>query len=93
MLPLATAAACFGPGFAPGLAPFFLLIPLFWLIVLVLVVTLVARRWRHGWEGGSAPWSAGSPSRRAEAVLAERFARGEIDEAEYHARLDALRAG
>jgi putative membrane protein len=29
----------------------------------------------------------------AEQVLAERFARGEIDEHEYHQRLDALRGG
>jgi putative membrane protein len=28
---------------------------------------------------------------RARAVLAERFARGEIDEDEYHARMAALR--
>lgn len=93
MLPLATAVPCVGPGF--GFAPFFLLIPLFWLIVIVLVVTLVGRRWRRGWDG-SAPWSAGSwrgGRPRAEEVLAERYARGEIDEAEYHARLDVLRAG
>jgi putative membrane protein len=29
----------------------------------------------------------------AEQILAERFARGEIDEHEYHQRLDALRGG
>lgn len=98
MLPLATAtAAVCGPAFAGGFAPFapfFLLVPLFWLIVIVLIVTLVGRRWRRGWDGGSAPWSAahGSATSRAESLLAERFARGEIDETEYHARLDALRA-
>ena len=34
---------------------------------------------------------APQPGVRAEDVLAERFARGEIDEAEYRARLDVLR--
>lgn len=39
--------------------------------------------------------SSGSPRESAvdpERVLAERFARGEIDEDEYHRRLDALRS-
>ena len=90
---LPTAVAC-GPAFAGGFAPFFLLVPLFWLVVLVLVATLVGRRFRRGWQGGSAPWGAasGSTTSRAESLLAERFARGEIDETEYHARLDALRS-
>jgi len=73
----------------PGFAPFFLLIPLFWLIVIVLVVTLVGRRWRSGWGGRGPGWGGTRP---AEALLAERFARGDIDETEYVARLDALRA-
>jgi putative membrane protein len=72
----------------PGFAPFFLLIPLFWLIVIVLIVTLVGRRWRRGWDGG-APWSG---ARQAETVLSERYARGDIDEVEYRARLEVLRA-
>ena len=43
----------------------------------------------YGWYGGPGhPGAAGS----AEAVLAERFARGEVDEAEYRARLEVLRA-
>jgi putative membrane protein len=33
-----------------------------------------------------------SHSRRAEEILAERFARGEIDEDEYRRRVDLLRA-
>ena len=58
---------------------------------------------QQGW--GQAPqqgWAPPPPSTppgqhaphapvRAEDVLAERFARGEIDEAEYRARLDVLR--
>jgi putative membrane protein len=87
MLPLATAVAC-GPAFAGGFAPFFLLVPLFWLIVIVLVVALLGRRWRRGWDGG-APWSG---ARQAETVLSERYARGDIDETEYRARLEVLRA-
>ncbi len=54
------------------------------LLVLVAIVVLVAvfvtRWWRKG------------PSRRGEGVLAERFARGEIDEGEYRERLTVLRS-
>jgi putative membrane protein len=87
-LPLVTAVTCAAPGFVPGFAPFFLLIPLFWLIVIVLVVTLVGRRMRRGWDGAGPSWSA---ARQAETVLAERYARGDIDEVEYRARLEVLR--
>jgi putative membrane protein len=38
---------------------------------------------RHGEDG--------SPTASAEQILAERYARGEIDAAEYHQRLDRLR--
>ena len=47
---------------------------------------------RHGWgPGGWGPggWGDGG----AERVLGERFARGEVDEQEYRARLEVLRAG
>ena len=60
---------------------------LLFLIVVVLLVWLVARQ-------GQAPApSGGTPARRREAeeILAERFARGEIDEPEYRSRLEALR--
>jgi len=40
----------------------------------------------------SRPSGPGPTERSAEAVLAERFATGEIDEAEYRSRLEALRA-
>jgi putative membrane protein len=94
MLPLATlpapaALTCAVPGFAPFFAPLFLLIPLFWLIVIVLVVTLVGRRMRRGWDGAGPSWGA---AHQAETVLSERYARGDIDEVEYRARLEVLRA-
>jgi putative membrane protein len=89
MLPLLTLPAAAVACAAPGFAPFFLLIPLFWLIVLVLVVTLVGRRMRRGWDGAGPAWGAGH---QAETVLSERYARGDIDEVEYRARLEVLRA-
>jgi putative membrane protein len=79
----------------PGHAGFgwFPLIPLlffgFWFLVL-----FVVRPWawrRRGWGGGYGPHSGWSPSGSAEAVLAERYARGEVTEEEYRARLEVLR--
>ena len=85
MLPLlASAVAMYGP--YPGFSPLFLLIPLFWLLVILLVVGLVGRRWRRTGGPGWGPAASG------ESVLAERFARGDIDEVEYRARLEVLRA-
>jgi putative membrane protein len=89
-------------GFGPGPWLFFL-VPLFFFLVLGLIFALVGRaRWRRfgpggpgyggpgwggqGWQGGAAG------SRSAEATLAERFAQGDIDEVEYRARLEVLRA-
>ncbi len=78
-----------GPDFA---WPFFILIPIFWILVIGLIVTLVVslnrRRWRE--VGGSRFGSA--PTAGAEATLAERFAQGDIDEVDYRARLEVLRA-
>ena len=61
--------------------PWFPLIPLLFVALWSGLVLLVVRgRWcRRG------AWPAG------ESVLGERFARGEIDEAEYRARLAVLR--
>ena len=87
-LPAPAALACTIPGFAPFFSPFFLLFPLFWLIVIVLIVALVGRRMRRGWDGAGPAWSG---ARQAETVLAERYARGDIDEVEYRARLEVLR--
>ena len=54
------------------------------LVLIALVITAVILVVRHF---GSRPQTA----RSAENLLAERFARGEIDEAEYQRRRDALR--
>lgn len=82
-----------GPGFGFGWILFFL-IPLFWVGVVVLIVSLARRRhgrWGHApWMHGHGPW--GGAGRGAEATLAERFAQGDIDEKEYRARLEVLRA-
>ncbi len=74
---------------AGGFSPFFLLVPLFWILVFVLILGVLGRRWRRagyghpGWRNASHP---------AEQTLAERFAQGDIDEVEYRARLEVLRA-
>ncbi len=69
--------------FFPGLffIPFFLI---FW----VLVVALLWGIWRRG---GSRRWYRGGDGKPAEELLADRFARGEIDEEEYNKRLEVLR--
>ncbi len=98
---LSTAAlAVAHPGFwHPVFFPFFFLIPVFWILVIALIVVLVSRGRRRAWaRGGFGPW--GGPwanggwnhgARSAEATLAERFANGDIDEKEYRARLEVLR--
>jgi putative membrane protein len=70
--------------FFPGI-----LMMLFWILVFVVIVSMIWRRHRWGhyhdhgryWQGEKAP----------EDVLADRFARGEIDEEEYNKRLEVLR--
>jgi putative membrane protein len=70
--------AWMGHGGGPG--PWFLVFPLFWLAVIVTFVFLFRRRgWGHG---------HGTPG---EAVLGERYARGEITEQEYRQRIAVLR--
>jgi putative membrane protein len=59
------------------------------LLWMVLLVGLVALAWTLGQRGG---WFRGRGSEDpAEAVLRERFARGEIDEATYRRMRDELR--
>ena len=59
------------------------ILSLFWLILVGALVFLFARR---GWRG------VGRPS-TAEAILAERYARGEISADEYKERLSNLKEG
>jgi putative membrane protein len=95
-----------GWGWGGGAGWLFLLIPLFWIAFFVLLFWLLGRRWRRGWGGpGGGPggpgyyyggghpgWQAQADARSAEKTLAERFAQGDIDEVEYRARLEVLRA-
>jgi putative membrane protein len=55
-----------------------------WLVILAVVVVLAVVLVRHFTQ-------TSRPASSAEDVLAERFARGEIDEQEYRRRRDALR--
>jgi putative membrane protein len=55
------------------------------LVIVALVITGIVLAVRHFSGGGT------SGTRDAENLLAQRLARGEIDEAEYRSRLDALR--
>lgn len=95
-----TAAAHWvGPGWAgagPFFGPWFLLIPLFWIALLVVLLLVFGRRWRRtAMAGGYGPYGQygpAGPSRQAEATLAERYANGDIDEVEYRKRLEVLRA-
>jgi putative membrane protein len=94
-----TSLAAIAPAFHEGAAfwPFFIIGPIFWFVIVVLVIVLVATgrrrrmaRWGAWGHGGFGPW--GSAARGAESTLAERFAQGDIDEKEYRARLEVLRA-
>lgn len=60
--------------------PWVAVVVLFWLALVASVVVLQCTYWRHR--------AATVGGRR---VLAERFARGEIDEAEYESRVRTLR--
>jgi putative membrane protein len=59
---------------------------------LAAIVLLLLRGPRGGWgSGGSGYGPVGLGHDDPERILSQRFARGEIDEAEYKARLGALR--
>ncbi|MBT2208298.1 MULTISPECIES: SHOCT domain-containing protein [Actinomadura] len=76
---------------------------LLWLAVLGTAFYLIRRRIAAGggrpgpggWRGFGPPAAAheADPMRKAQSILAERFARGEIDEDEYLMRMSALRNG
>ena len=76
--------------YGPGPGPFFLLVPLFWLVALVVLGLLVRRGARRRWAEYGGP--ASGPHRSPEATLSERYANGQIDEVEYRSRLEVLRA-
>jgi putative membrane protein len=87
-----------------GFGFLFFLIPLFWIVVIALVVGLSRRRMHRMWaaNGGHPGFPGGfgggfggqgwGAARGAESTLAERFAQGDLDEKEYRARLEVLRA-
>jgi putative membrane protein len=62
--------------------PWFPLFPLLFFGFWVLLFAVVIRPWRWRYSG----------ARSGESILAERFARGEIDEREYKARRASLRS-
>jgi putative membrane protein len=62
---------------------------LFWGAVIAGIVLLVRHFGRGGQQTPAPPSQPASP----EQLLAERFARGEIDEEEYHQRLAVLQGG
>ncbi|MCU1598585.1 MAG: putative rane protein [Actinomycetota bacterium] len=95
------------PGGA-ALLTLFIVGHVFWFVIIVLIIifAVTGRRrrmarwaamggqpgaWGHGGPWGYGAW--GSPAAKsAESTLAERFAQGDIDEKEYRARLEVLRA-
>ena len=66
----------------PWLAPLWILL---WIVVIATVIRLLARR------GGGGVGRGSGAGRGPQEILADRFARGEIDASEYRARLDTLR--
>lgn len=86
----------YGPGPGPGFDGFGWIFPVvflvFWALVITGIVLLVRYLVRH--LGPSAAGAGGGgwySTRQAEATLADRFARGEIDEEQYRQRMDVLR--
>lgn len=64
-----------------GPGPWWPIFPIFWLLAFLTVVFLVTRRARH----------CGPGTRNGVSRLSERYAAGEIDEAEYRERLAVLK--
>lgn len=91
----AVAAHAGGSGFGFGWIFFLFLIPLFWVLVIGIFAAIGRRRWARGGFGRGYyghHGQFGGAARGAESTLAERFANGDIDEKEYRARLEVLRA-
>lgn len=64
---------------------------LWWFLIILGIVVLA--KWLFGGTGGGAGGSTRSLEDRALAILRERYARGEIDKAEFEARKKDLLAG
>jgi putative membrane protein len=64
----------------PWLAPLWILL---WIVVFATIFRFVVFR-------GRGPWGRRAARPTASEILAERFARGEIDDAEYRSRLETL---
>jgi putative membrane protein len=84
-----------GWGWAMGLGSI-----LFWVLVVMAIVALAGLLMRGGrrldppyrdYAGGPGPYGPASPV-TPEQILAERFARGEIDQDEFHDKMATLRA-
>ena len=73
----------YGPWHDGVFSPWFLLFPLFWILVIGLLIFIGRRTWRSNRR-----WAA---AQGGEGVLRDRYARGEIDENEYRMRLQVLR--
>ena len=91
---LALSAAAFHPWHG---GPWFFLIPLFWILLIVALFAIFGRRRRHWMRGGYGPhsqygWQHAQAAAGAEQVLSQRYANGDIDEKEYRARLEVLRS-
>ena len=98
---LALAAPFAHPALGFGFGLLFILGHVFWFLVIVAIIIAIATRRRRWARGGMGPWGHGyghgywggqQAARAAETTLAERFAQGDIDEKEYRARLEVLRA-
>jgi putative membrane protein len=100
---LALAAPLAHPALGFGFGLLFIIGHIFWFLIIVAIIVAIATRrrrwgrggmgpWGHGHGYGPAYWANAQASRAAETTLAERFAQGDIDEKEYRARLEVLRA-
>ena len=91
----------YGPGGHGWWIGMMLFMALFWVVVVVGVLFSIRHlrhdHYRHDHYhhrgGGPRGWSGPVGDPRAEEILRQRFASGEIDEAEYRARLSLLREG
>jgi putative membrane protein len=80
-----------GPSGWLGLLYFAVLMVLFWggVVTAIMVIARAARGWRAAWYEHR---TSADATRSAEQILAERFARGDIDEETYRRQRDLIRA-